>query len=88
MTARCNNPNHKGHARFVGGLMDGQVSHQIHAHPSDYPICMGSALIGGGRSWYEVDQEASSRTEVVYRHIGDGLKLLDIARALGEETGR
>jgi hypothetical protein len=74
---RCADPAHKGHRRFIGGCMDGTVQHQIYADPSDYPqtigtMALGNALGRGTRSWYEIDYEASERTEVVYRHIGDG----------------
>lgn len=63
----------KGHKRYVGGgSMDGQVSHLIQAHPSDYPQTLGTVLRGGARSWYELDYEASEGTEVVYRFIGTG----------------
>lgn len=52
--------------------MDGTVTHQIYADPSDYPQTFGTVKRGGTRSWYEIDYEASSGTEVVYRFIGDG----------------
>lgn len=63
---------HKGHKRWVGGCMDGQVSHLVHADPSDYPQTFGTMLRNGTRSWYEIDYEASEGTEVVYRFIGLG----------------
>lgn len=63
---------HKGHKRYIGGVMDGQISHLIYAHPSDYPQTFGTVLHNGSRSWYEIDYEASEGTEVVYRCIGLG----------------
>ena len=73
MTASgCANPKHKGHKRYVGGIMDGQVSHLIYADPSDYPQTMGTVLREGQRSWYEIDYDASEGTEAVYRFIGIG----------------
>jgi hypothetical protein len=63
---------HKGHKYFVGGTMDGEVAHLVFAHPSDYPMTMGTTLRDGQRSWYEIDYEASEGTEVVYRFIGHG----------------
>lgn len=62
----------KGHRRHVGGIMDGQVSHLVYAHPSDYPQTFGTLLREGRRSWYEIDYEASEGTEVVYRFVGLG----------------
>jgi hypothetical protein len=67
----CTNPKHKGHRHYVGGSMDGKVSHLIYADPSDYPQTMGTIKRDGQRSHYEIDHEASNGTEVVYRHIGD-----------------
>lgn len=63
---------HKGHRRYVGGIMDGQVAHLICAHPTDYPQTLGTVLRHGTRSWYEIDYEASDGTEAVYRFIGHG----------------
>jgi hypothetical protein len=63
---------HKGHRRYVGGILDGQVTHLVHAHPTDYPRTMGTYLRDGQRSWYEIDDEVSAGTEVVYRFIGHG----------------
>jgi hypothetical protein len=71
----CDNPRHKGHKRFIGGIMDGEVTHQIYADPSDYPQTFGTLLRDGMRSWYEIDYEASEGTEVVYRFIGHGRDL-------------
>lgn len=68
----CTDPAHKGHKRYVGGIMDGQVSHLIYADPGDYPQTFGTLLREGQRSWYEIDYEASEGTEVVYRLIGHG----------------
>lgn len=69
---RCDNPAHKGHKYYVGGVMDGNVHHQVYADPSDYPQTFGTLLRNGQRSWYEIDYEASEETEVVYRFIGHG----------------
>lgn len=63
---------HKGHKRWIGGCMDGQVSHLVHADPSDYPQTFGTMLRNGTRSWYEIDYETSEGTEAVYRFIGLG----------------
>lgn len=63
---------HKGHRRWVGGSMDGHVDHLVHAAPSDFPDPYGTMLRNGTRSWYEIDQEASEGTEVVYRIVGLG----------------
>jgi hypothetical protein len=63
---------HKGHRRFVGGSMDGQIDHLVHAHQSDYPQTIGTFLRAGSRSWYELDYDASEGTEAVYRFIGYG----------------
>lgn len=63
---------HKGHKRYVGGRMDGDVYHLVCAHPSDYPQTFGTVLRDGVRSWYEIDYDASHGTEVVYRFIGMG----------------
>lgn len=63
---------HKGHKRYVGGIMDGEVAHLSKASPSDYPQTFGTLLRNGTRSWYEIDYEASEGTEVVYRFIGHG----------------
>jgi hypothetical protein len=68
----CDNPRHKGHSRYVGGCMDGRVSHHVYADPSDYPQHFGTVLRDGMRSWYEIDYEASAGTEVTYRFIGHG----------------
>jgi hypothetical protein len=68
----CDNPKHKGHKRYAGGIMDGQVSHLIYADPSDYPQTLGTLKREGVRSWYEIDYEASEGTEVVYRFVGIG----------------
>lgn len=61
---------HKGHKRYIGGVMDGEVAHLTMADPSDYPQTFGTLLRNGVRSWYEIDYEASEGTEVVYRCIG------------------
>lgn len=70
----CDDPctKHKGHRRYVGGPRDGAVDGLIYAHPTDYPMTMGSALISGTRHWYEIDYEASDGVETVYRFIGYG----------------
>jgi len=68
----CPNPEHKGHAHYIGGIMDGQVKHLTIAHPSDYPMTFGTRLRNGQRSWYEIDYAASEGTTVVYRCIGHG----------------
>lgn len=71
-TAGCANPEHKGHRRYIGGIMDGQVAHLIYADPSDYPQTFGTVLVNGQRSWYEIDYDASEGTDAVYRLIGIG----------------
>lgn len=63
---------HKGHKRYVGGIMDGQITHMTGTHPTDYPLAFGTVLRHGQRSWYELDHEASVGTDVVYRCIGHG----------------
>lgn len=63
---------HKGHRHYVGGIMDGQVAHLVHAAPSDYPQTIGTVLRHGQRSWYELDYERSEGTEAVYRLVGLG----------------
>jgi hypothetical protein len=72
MSVQCDNPKHRGHATYVGGLMDGHVRHLVYATPSDYPQTFGTVLRDGMRSWYEIDYDASAGTEVVYRFIGHG----------------
>lgn len=62
----------RGHRRYVGGRLDGDVAHLVFADPSDYPQTMGTCLSGGTRSWYELDYDASNGTEAVYRFIGHG----------------
>lgn len=71
---------HKGHRRYVGGIMDGQVAHLIYADPSDYPQTLGTVLRDGQRSWYELDYDASEGTEAVYRFLGDARELDDLRR--------
>lgn len=71
---------HKGHKRYVGGIMDGEVSHLVYATPSDYPEYFGTLLRNGVRSWYEIDPEASQGTEVVYRCIGIAKNYADLDR--------
>jgi hypothetical protein len=68
----CDNPRHKGHRYYVGGIMDGNVAHLIYADPSDYPQTIGTLLRNGQRSWYEINYEASEGTEAIYRFIGLG----------------
>ena len=63
---------HPGHRRYVGGRMDGHVSHLLATTSSDYPQTFGTALMDGQRSWYELDYEASIDTELVYRFVGLG----------------
>lgn len=63
---------HKGHKRYVGGIMDGRIEHLTMATPSDYPQTCGTMLRDGTRSWYEIDYDASEGTEVVYRFVGHG----------------
>lgn len=63
---------HRGHRRYVGGTSDGAIDHLVYAHPSDYPQTCGTVLRDGQRSWYELDYEASDRTEAVYRFVGLG----------------
>ena len=63
---------HRGHKRYVGGCMDGDVSHLFYADPSDYPQAFGTVLTAGQRSWYEIDYDASEGAEAVYRFIGLG----------------
>jgi hypothetical protein len=64
---------HKGHRFYVGGgSLDGDVTHLVHADPSDYPLTIGTLLRGGSRSWYELDHDASDGTEAVYRFVGTG----------------
>lgn len=70
MTEPC--AGHKGHRRYVGGIMDGRVHHLVYADPSDYPQTIGTYLRDGQRSWYELDYEASEGTEAVYRFVGHG----------------
>lgn len=72
MTEPCDNPRHKGHRHHVGGTMDGHTQHLVNATPSDFPRTFGTVLRDGQRSWYEIDDEASEGTEVVYRFIGHG----------------
>ncbi len=74
---------HKGHKRYIGGIMDGQVSHLVHADPSDYPQTLGTLKRDGQRSWYELDYEASEGTEAVYRFLGCAAELSDLGRAGG-----
>jgi len=69
VTAPC--LTHKGHRRYLGGALDGQVAHLIHADPSDYPQTMSTGLRDGQRSWYELDYDASEGPEAVYRFIGN-----------------
>jgi hypothetical protein len=71
---------HKGHRRFVGGIMDGQVDHLIHGAPSDYPQTIGTLLRDGQRSWYELDYEASEGAQAVYRFIGLGRTFEDATK--------
>jgi hypothetical protein len=70
MPERCTR--HPGHRYYVGGIMDGQVSHLVYATPSDYPQTIGTLLHDGQRSWYELDYERSEQTEVRYRFVGLG----------------
>lgn len=63
---------HRGHKRYIGGCMDGDVEHLVYADPSDYPQTLGTILRDGQRSWYEIDYEASEGTEAVYRFVGIG----------------
>jgi hypothetical protein len=64
---------HRGHRFYVGGgSLDGVVTHLVHAHPSDYPLTIGTLLRAGTRSWYELDYEASQETQAVYRFVGTG----------------
>jgi hypothetical protein len=65
----------RGHKRYVGGPQDGSVSHMIHNTPSDFPMYVGSVLVNGTRSWYEIDYEASEGSEVVYQFIGMGREM-------------
>lgn len=60
----------KGHKRYVGGRLDGEVAHMTGASPSNFPQTFGTLLRDGVRSWYEIDYDASVGTEVVYRCIG------------------
>lgn len=68
----CDNPAHKGHRYYAGGQMDGHISHLVHGHASDFPKTLSTLLRDGVRSWYELDYEASSGNEVVYRFTGCG----------------
>lgn len=63
VNGECGSPQHKGHRRFAGGIMDGEISHLLYADPSDYPQTIGTLLRDGQRSWYEIDYEASEGTE-------------------------
>ena len=63
---------HKGHRRYIGGIMAGTTQHLTHANPSDYPQTQGTLLRDGQRSWYELDYDASQGTEAIYRFIGIG----------------
>ena len=74
---------HRGHKRYVGGIMDGQVSHLVHAAAGDYPQTMGTAVRNGQRSWYELDYEASEGTEAVYRFIGIGREFPGVDKSDG-----
>ena len=76
---------HKGHRRYIGGIMDGQIAHLTGTHPSDYPQTIGTVLRNGQRSWYELDYERSAGTEAVYRCIGIGGTWADAAaRGFGD----
>lgn len=68
----CDRPTCKGHKRYMGGIMDGQIAHMTGTHPTNYPQTFGTLLRNGTRSWYEIDYERSEGTEVVYRFIGMG----------------
>lgn len=68
---------HKGHKHFMGGSLDGEVAHLVHAHPSDYPQTFGTTLRDGQRAWYELDYDRSEGTEAVYRFIGLGRTFAD-----------
>lgn len=70
----------KGHKRYVGGIMDGAVSHLVHAAPSDFPRSIGTLLRQGQRSWYLRDDEASDGTEVVYRLVGVAREMPEACR--------
>lgn len=85
----CQNPDHKGHKHYVGGIMDGQIQPLSIADPSDYPQTCGTLLRNGTRSWYEIDYEASEGTEVVYRCIGHGKTFPEqpVAPAPGDTEG-
>jgi hypothetical protein len=74
---------HKGHRRYIGGVLDGRTEHLVFAHPSDYSQTMGTVLRDGQRSWYELDYATSDGTEAVYRHVGDGRTWTD---AVGGDT--
>jgi len=77
-TAACTDKNHKGHRYYTGGILDGHVAHLIYAHPSDYPQTTGTMLRDGTRSWYEIDYDASTTTEVIYRFIGQGASFPEV----------
>lgn len=62
----------RGHKRYRGGIMDGNVQCLTMAHPSDYPVRIGTLLRQGQRSWYERETDPSDGTDVSYRFIGLG----------------
>ena len=67
----CDNPKHKSHKRYIGGIMDGQINHLLYAYTdiSEYPQSIGTMLRQGQRSWYTLDL-TSTPTDIVYRYVG------------------
>lgn len=62
--AGCSTPC-RGHQRYVGGFLDGEVLHLAHATPSDFPLFVRYP----NGSLYE--RELDGGTEAVYRLATD-----------------
>lgn len=65
-------PEHKGHRRYVGGPLDGEVDHLVYAHASDFPMFCTYPM--RDNAMYERDLDGG--TEAVYRYVGQDQRLI------------
>ncbi len=63
----------KGHKRYMGGIKDGHIECVTHITPTEFPKRIGTMLSHGQRSWYDIDEDASDGTEIVYQFAGFGM---------------
>lgn len=72
---------------FVGGRLDGEVTHLTVAAYGDYFLSLGTLLADGQRSWYLRDGDQRSG-DVTYRFVGISRDTPDAVREAHERAAQ